>query len=270
MKTRFNPWPCGIILFFVLLICGLAAVVVVAVTHRESLVSDSYYEQELKFQDQIDAAARAKSAGATVHYNPASGRIQIALPAAQVRQQLAGRIELYRPSAASLDRQSQIAAGRRRFADARRHGFAAGPVESPRLLERRRTGLFPRTKNYNLREMRNTPGTRNKTSAKRFRVVCIDIRNLCQTPPATGARAARPRVSGHFEITQPAGGPPALLSQRLPSMNFCFLAQVFCCPSSFSSSSSAFRFRLRARGRRRGRFGCGVSRAGYFAVENLN
>ena len=37
--------------------------------------------------------------------------------------------------------------------------------------------------------------------------------DLCKTPPETGARAARPRVSGNFEITQPAGGPPALLLQ---------------------------------------------------------
>jgi nitrogen fixation protein FixH len=108
MKTRFNPWPCGIIIFFVLLFCGLATVVVIASTHRESLVNENYYEQELKFQNQIDAAARAKNSGATINYDAAAGQIQIALPAAQVRQPPAGSIELYRPSAANLDRRIKL------------------------------------------------------------------------------------------------------------------------------------------------------------------
>ena len=46
MKTKFNPWPYGIILFFVLLFCGLAGIVVIAATHRESMVSENYYEQD--------------------------------------------------------------------------------------------------------------------------------------------------------------------------------------------------------------------------------
>ena len=108
MKTRFNPWPYGIILFFVLLFCGLATVVVIASTHRDTLVSDSYYEQELKFQNRIDAAARAKNIGAAIHYDATAGQIQIALPVAQVQQPLAGSIELYRPSAPNLDRQIKL------------------------------------------------------------------------------------------------------------------------------------------------------------------
>ena len=60
MKASFNPWPAGIIAFFVLLLCGMATVVAIAVTHRESMVNDNYYEQELKFQNQIDSVARAQ------------------------------------------------------------------------------------------------------------------------------------------------------------------------------------------------------------------
>ena len=47
-----------------LLFAGMAGVVVIAATHRESMVSENYYEQELKFQDQIDSAARAQKSGA--------------------------------------------------------------------------------------------------------------------------------------------------------------------------------------------------------------
>lgn len=109
MKPSRNLWPLGLVITFVLFFSGLATVIVIASTHRESLVSDNYYEQELKFQDQIDAAARAKTAGASLQFDPAAGRLAIALPAAQLTQKLSGHIELYRPSAPELDRQFQLA-----------------------------------------------------------------------------------------------------------------------------------------------------------------
>ena len=71
MKTTRNLWPLGIVITFVLFFCGMASVVVIAATHREDLVSDNYYEQELKFQNQIDGAARAKNPARRLHYDAA-------------------------------------------------------------------------------------------------------------------------------------------------------------------------------------------------------
>ena len=45
--TSRNYWPMGVIVVFVLFFIGMASVVVIAVTHRDHLVSDNYYEQEL-------------------------------------------------------------------------------------------------------------------------------------------------------------------------------------------------------------------------------
>ena len=59
MKTNRNLWPLGIFVTFGLFFAGMTGVVVIAATHRDSLVNGNYYEQELKFQGQIDAAARA-------------------------------------------------------------------------------------------------------------------------------------------------------------------------------------------------------------------
>jgi nitrogen fixation protein FixH len=113
MKSNFNPWPYGIILFFVLLVCGLAGVVVIAATHRDSMVSESYYEQELKFQTRIDSAARAQECGAQVHLEAAAGavgrRLVVRLPAEQVARHCAGVIEFYRPSSPALDRELPLA-----------------------------------------------------------------------------------------------------------------------------------------------------------------
>ena len=108
MKPQFNPWPYGIIAFFGLLFCGMATIVTIAATHRESMVSENYYEQELKFQDQIDSAARAQKTGANIQLDAATRKLLVAVPAAQLAQKFSGAIEFYRPSAPELDREFQF------------------------------------------------------------------------------------------------------------------------------------------------------------------
>jgi len=103
-----NYWPLGIILTFVLFFIGMASVVVIAVTHRDHLVNDNYYEQELKFQSQIDSAARAQHAGATIQY-AAADRIIIALPVAQLAQQFSGKVTFFRANDPQLDREIPLA-----------------------------------------------------------------------------------------------------------------------------------------------------------------
>jgi hypothetical protein len=109
MKASFNPWPYGVLLFFVLLFCGMAVAVTICLTHRETMVNDNYYEQELKFQQQIDSASRARQCGASVQVPPGAGQVVLAFPAAQVAQKFAGSIQFYRPSAPALDRELPLA-----------------------------------------------------------------------------------------------------------------------------------------------------------------
>ena len=111
MKTDRNFWPLGIIAAFVLLFVGIAVVITIAATHRDTLVSENYYESELKFQGQIDSAARAKNAGATLAYEAAAGRIVVFIPVAQLTANLSGNITLYRPSASGLDTRILLAPG---------------------------------------------------------------------------------------------------------------------------------------------------------------
>ena len=111
MKTDRNYWPLGIIAAFVLLFAGIAVVIVIAATHRDTLVSENYYENELKFQGQIDSATRAKTAGATLAYEAVTGRIVVFIPVAQLAANFSGKISLYRPSASELDRQILLAPG---------------------------------------------------------------------------------------------------------------------------------------------------------------
>ncbi|MEI7807764.1 MAG: FixH family protein [Verrucomicrobiota bacterium] len=111
MKTDRNFWPLGIIAAFVLLFAGIIVVIVIAATHRDTLVSENYYENELKYQGQIDSAARAKTSGATLAYDAAAGRIAVFIPVGQLGPNFSGNITLYRPSASGLDRQIRLAPG---------------------------------------------------------------------------------------------------------------------------------------------------------------
>ena len=105
MKSEKNFWPLGIILTFVVFFIGMASVVIIAATHRDHLVSDNYYEQELKFQTQIDDAARAKAVGATLQYDATTARVIIWVPVAQLAQKFSGKIIFYRADAPKRDRE---------------------------------------------------------------------------------------------------------------------------------------------------------------------
>lgn len=105
MKPNRNLWPLGVIGVFILFFAGMATVVVIASTHRDHLVAENYYEQELRFQGQIDSMDRARKSGATITFDSADGKIVITVPAAQLAWKFSGTLNLYRPSAPKLDRE---------------------------------------------------------------------------------------------------------------------------------------------------------------------
>jgi nitrogen fixation protein FixH len=122
MKPKRNLWPFGIILTFVLFLSGTVGLVVMACSQRVDLVSSNYYEQELKFQTHIDRLNRTQllTAPAAVTYDAATRRIAVSLPTGRTPRQVSGSIQLYRPSAAGLDRQFDLTldAGGRQSLDA--------------------------------------------------------------------------------------------------------------------------------------------------------
>ncbi len=111
MATSRNLWPLGIILTLAIFFAGTVGLVVMACSQRVDLVSPDYYERELKFQSQIDQVERTHRAAnqATVAYDAAAKCITVSLPAGQAGREISGRIELYRPSAAGMDRAVKLA-----------------------------------------------------------------------------------------------------------------------------------------------------------------
>ena len=106
MKPARNSWPLGIIVACALFVAGTAGLIVMACWQKADLVSPDYYEQELRFQGQIDRVehTRRTASQASVAYDATRQCITISLPPGQVHGNVWGSVELYRPSAARMDR----------------------------------------------------------------------------------------------------------------------------------------------------------------------
>lgn len=109
VKSR-NPWPIAIIAFFIVFATFLAAFVVWALGQKQDLVTENYYEQEVRYQAQLNRLNRtqAQAGQNLVTFDATRNCIVITLPAARTPG-TRGRIQLYRPSNARLDREVPLA-----------------------------------------------------------------------------------------------------------------------------------------------------------------
>jgi hypothetical protein len=105
MKTQRNYWPLGITLTLLLFFLGTIGLVVLASAQRVDLVTPNYYEDEIRFQKQIERVEHAShlESAATADYDPVAEHITISLPLHSTPGQVQGQIQLYRPSDAELD-----------------------------------------------------------------------------------------------------------------------------------------------------------------------
>ena len=110
MKTTRSLWPLGITLAFVLFALGIATMVVIACTHKVDLIRPDYYDQEIKYQTQLDRLNRTAqlSDAVRIAYDDATRLLTISLPPAHAGRETVGRIEFYRPSATDLDRELKL------------------------------------------------------------------------------------------------------------------------------------------------------------------
>lgn len=109
-RPTFNPWPLGLVLAFALFLGGTVALIVFSSQHRSDLVTPDYYEQEVRYQSQLDQLNRTQlfQAQIAVTFDAARHAIRIELPPAHARRSPNGTIHLYRPSAANLDRRVEL------------------------------------------------------------------------------------------------------------------------------------------------------------------
>ncbi|MDX5436302.1 MAG: FixH family protein [Pontibacter sp.] len=109
----FTLWPYAIIAAIVLFMGYIAMFVYKAMQQDVDLVSKDYYEQEIKYQDQIDRIGRTKAAGdVMINYNPEAQHILVQLPESFKAQSINGKVNLFRPSDDKLDQELPLQLGR--------------------------------------------------------------------------------------------------------------------------------------------------------------
>lgn len=110
-RVRRNPWPIAIIAYFIVFIGAMATWIAYASRQPMDLVRRDYYEKEILFQQQIDAANRARKAegGVKVEYDFTQQSIIVQLPTAAGQGGAAGTIHFYRPNDARLDHDLTLA-----------------------------------------------------------------------------------------------------------------------------------------------------------------
>lgn len=99
-----NLWPYAIILYFIIFISGMVSWIAFAMRNDHELVRKDYYEQEIKFQSEMEKRARSSALRIKVAYDAPTRRIEVRIPGAVST----GTILFYRPSNAKLDRELKI------------------------------------------------------------------------------------------------------------------------------------------------------------------
>ena len=99
-----NPWPVGLILFFIVFTTYIVGFVIFASSQKMDLVRADYYDQEIRFQQQIDRVQRSAPilANADIDYDRTGDFVTVRLPSVKYDDG-GGTVAFYRPSDASLD-----------------------------------------------------------------------------------------------------------------------------------------------------------------------
>lgn len=79
MTIKFN-WGTKIALLYIGFVCMILTLVIMASNVKFDLVTKDYYNQEMKFQDQIDAAANQNALSAPLQIQEAGDRVTISFP----------------------------------------------------------------------------------------------------------------------------------------------------------------------------------------------
>ncbi len=105
-KTFRSPWPFAVAGWFAMFISFLVVFITWAVKQDMDLVRPDYYAEEILYQQRIDTVNRTRpfAKEIAVAYDAAKKSIHLRIPAQHARGEFVGKVHLYRPSDAKLDR----------------------------------------------------------------------------------------------------------------------------------------------------------------------
>lgn len=101
-------WGAGIAALYAGFVAMILLLVGMSAGQKIDLVTDHYYEEELKFQGKIDKRERADTLAEPLSWEVANGGLQIHYPTAFADSAITGEIRLYCPSDNRNDRKFAI------------------------------------------------------------------------------------------------------------------------------------------------------------------
>ena len=97
-------WKALIAAVYVSFVCMILLLVGMSAGQKIDLVTDHYYEEELKFQGKIDKAQRAAALSEPLSWQITEAALQIHYPSAFADSSISGQIRMYCPSDNRNDR----------------------------------------------------------------------------------------------------------------------------------------------------------------------
>jgi hypothetical protein len=107
MKKKFS-WGTGILIFIIVFILLNGVVILFSLNQKVDLVTNNYYEKELKFQHDIDKQNNALPFADSILITVDNAVIQITFPVEHANQIESGIAFFYRPSDSKLDFQAEL------------------------------------------------------------------------------------------------------------------------------------------------------------------
>ena len=96
-------WGKRIAVLYIGFVILVLAMVILAMTKETELVSENYYEKEIKYQEQIDKEKRTNELNGKVKIEYSGSYILIKFPSTYNLKDIKGTINFYRPSDESKD-----------------------------------------------------------------------------------------------------------------------------------------------------------------------
>lgn len=101
-------WGKGLALSLIAFAAMMAAFGIASARRSEALVTEEYYEEELRFQDRIDAQDRAGALSAPVRIGIADGRVRLQFPPELAGKRITGELKLLRPNDPRADQALRV------------------------------------------------------------------------------------------------------------------------------------------------------------------
>ena len=101
-----SHWPIGIAIIYISFMVILIALVIFSSFNKVDMVTEDYYEQEIKYQQQIDRINRTSLLSTPVswQYDKNNRQVMIQFPDEINSKEVEGQILFFRPSDASQDK----------------------------------------------------------------------------------------------------------------------------------------------------------------------